>query len=51
MNIENLAIENQQTLSGDQAENSTSQQTTEIRPLPLESFKLVGGGSSVVLLG
>jgi hypothetical protein len=51
MNIENLAIENQETLSSEQSEDAVSQQTAEIRPLALESFKLVGGGSSVVLLG
>lgn len=51
MDIESLAIENQEILSSEEAEDSAPQQTAEITPLPLESFKLVGGGSSIVLLG
>ena len=50
MNIESLALENQEVPSKEQTGDS-AQQTAEITPLPPESFKLVGGGSSIVLLG
>ena len=51
MNIESLVIETQEVPSSEQAENSASQQTPGITPLPPESYKLVGGGSSIILLG
>jgi hypothetical protein len=51
MNIESLAIEDQEVPSSQQTENSAPQQTPGITLLPPESFKLVGGGSSIILLG
>lgn len=49
MNVELVAIENQEPLSTDQAEDPSRQQTAEITPLALESFKLVGGGTGIVV--
>jgi hypothetical protein len=49
MNVETLAIEDQEPLSADQAEDASRQQTAEITPLALESFKLIGGGSGIVV--
>ena len=51
MTIESLVIESQEVPSSEQAENSAPQQAPGITPLPPESFKLVGGGSSIILLG
>jgi hypothetical protein len=48
MNVENLAIESEE-LTTHQAADSASEQTSEITPLALESFRLVGGGSIIVL--
>jgi hypothetical protein len=48
MNVENLAIESEE-LTTHQAADSASEQTSEITPLALESFRFVGGGSIIVL--
>jgi hypothetical protein len=50
MNIETLANESQETLETQPALESTPEQMSEIRPLAFESFKLIGGGSSAVVL-
>ena len=49
MNLETLAIESDEMLATRQSEDCTSEQTPEITPLALESFKLVGGGAGIVL--
>ncbi len=49
MNVENLVVESEE-LTSHQDADSASEQTSEITPLALESFRLVGGGS-IVLLG
>lgn len=51
MNLETLAIESEEMLTTHQAADSASDQTPEITPMALECFKLVGGGSSIILLG
>jgi hypothetical protein len=51
MNIESLAIETQEVPSSEQVDNSAPQQTPGITPLPPESYKLIGGGGSIILLG
>jgi len=51
MNLETLAIESQDMLTTHQTAGSDSEQTGEIKPIAMECFKLVGGGSSIVLLG
>jgi len=48
MNVENLAIESEE-LTTHQAADSASEQTSEITPLAVESFRFVGGGSIIVL--
>ena len=50
MNIEKLAIENQEVPSNEQDEGSPLQ-TAEITPLPPESYHLVGGGDGIGLVG
>ena len=51
MNVESLAIENEEIPSSEHEKDSAAQQAAGITPLPPESFKLVGGGSSIILLG
>ena len=51
MNLETLAIESEELLTTHQAADFASEQAAEITPLPMESFKLIGGGSSIILLG
>jgi len=48
MNVESLAIERQETPQS-QLELAP-EQTPEILPLAFETFRLIGGGSSVVVL-
>jgi len=50
MNVESLAIEHEETLSTQPAVELASEQTLEIRPLAFETFRLIGGGSSAVVL-
>jgi len=50
MNFESLVIESQQTLSTQPDVDPTPDQESEIMPLAFESFRLIGGGSSVVVL-
>ena len=50
MNVETLAIEDQELLSSDKPDDLARRQTAEITPLPPESFSLVGGGSSIVVI-
>jgi hypothetical protein len=50
MNLESLAIESQQTLGTQPAVEPTPEQEFEITPLAFESFRLIGGGSSVVVV-
>ena len=49
MNTETRAIESEELTSTEQGELCTLQQTGDIEPLPLEAFKLVGGGGSIVV--
>lgn len=49
MNIRTLAIEDQQPVRDESAEACAADPATDITPLPLESFKLVGGGGGVVV--
>jgi hypothetical protein len=46
-----LATTSDELITTDRATESTPEQRPEIAPLTLESFGLVGGGSSIVLLG
>lgn len=50
MDADNLAIESPETLSGEKPKTLTPQQSAEITPLPLDSFKLIGGGNGIVVL-
>jgi hypothetical protein len=50
MNFKTLAIETRELPSTEETENLTCQETAEIAPLPLESFRLVGGGEGIVVL-
>ncbi len=50
MNVETLAIKDQELLSRDEADDLTRQQTAEITPLAPESYRLVGGGDGIVVL-
>jgi hypothetical protein len=49
MTQETLAIEQQEELPSPQAANPAPQQTAEITTLTFDSFKLVGGGSGIVV--
>lgn len=51
MNPNALAIENQDLLTVCEAARDNSEDTSEITPMTMDCFKLVGGGSSIVLLG
>lgn len=51
MSVDGLAIESQEVPPSEQEEDSAERQAAGIAPLPLESFKLVGGGSSIIQLG
>jgi hypothetical protein len=51
MSIENPTLEQPQTLFSEQAEQSAAEQAAEITILPLDSFKLVGGGTGITELG
>jgi hypothetical protein len=51
MNPEILAIASEEMLPTRQATEHALEPTPEITPLTVESFKLVGGGSSIILLG
>jgi hypothetical protein len=51
MNLETLAIESQELATTHQAADCALEQDSEITPIAMECFKLVGGGSSIVLLG
>jgi hypothetical protein len=48
MNIENLAIDNQETRNTQQSADSTVEPTTEITPLGFEFLRLVGGGGGAI---
>ena len=50
MDVGKLAIESPETLSGEKPKTLTPQQSAEITPLPLDSFKLIGGGTGIVVL-
>jgi hypothetical protein len=47
----NFEIENPEISSTEQVEDSETLHNAEITLLPLEYFKLVGGGDSITLLG
>jgi hypothetical protein len=49
MNIETLAIEDQQPLRIENTEACALDLATDITPLPPESFKLIGGGEGIVV--
>ncbi len=49
MNLETLAIESIEMLNEHPSADCASEQTPEITPLALESFKFVGGGEAIVL--
>jgi len=48
MNIENLAVETQEILNS-QPSDSNADPAPEIRLLPTDCFRLIGGGSSAVI--
>ena len=50
MDVQAFAIESPETLSGEKPETLTPQQSADITPLPLDSFRLVGGGDGVIVL-
>ena len=50
MNVETFAIEDQETLQSQPAVEQTPEQMPEIRPLAFETFRLIGGGSSAVVI-
>jgi len=49
MNLETLAIENQDLHITNQVADCGSDQTAQVTPMSVECFKLVGGGSSIFL--
>jgi hypothetical protein len=49
MNLETFAIESDEMLATHQAADPAWGQAPEITPLALESFKLVGGGTAILL--
>ena len=49
MNLETLSFDNQNTLTTNESAASASEQTAQITQMPTDCFKLVGGGSSIVL--
>lgn len=49
MNFETLSLDNQATLATNESDVSSSEQAPEIRQMPMDCFKLVGGGSSIFL--
>jgi hypothetical protein len=49
VNVEPLAIEDQEPLCAEPCEDRSPQPTAEITLLAPESFKLVGGGSGIVV--
>jgi hypothetical protein len=50
MNLDKLAVENQAATTTNQ-DAAGADQASEITPMALESYRLVGGGSGIVLLG
>lgn len=50
MTVECLAVENQEVLEIQPAAHCAPEQACEITPLAFETFSLIGGGSSAVLL-
>jgi hypothetical protein len=51
MNLNTLAIESQDLFTSRQGADSAADNAPEITPVEMENYKLVGGGSSIVLLG
>lgn len=51
MIFETLAAESNEIFATGQAADHELEQTMQIAPLAQESFKLIGGGSSIVVLG
>jgi len=49
MNIENLAIQDLETLNTQPCADPVADPTPEITPLPLDSFRFIGGGTGSVL--
>jgi hypothetical protein len=49
MNVETIAIENQAATTEDAT--CCSDQLCEITPMSMDCFKLVGGGSAIIVLG
>jgi hypothetical protein len=50
MNLDTIAFETQSTITTNTDAGAT-EQLSDITPMPLECFNLVGGGSGIVLLG
>ncbi len=50
MNLESLAIESQETQGTQPTVEPALESALEITPLAFETFRLIGGGSSVVVL-
>lgn len=48
MNVESLAIDNEDTLNTHKSADSVVEPNTELTPLGLEFLKLVGGGGAIV---
>lgn len=51
MNLDTIAFENQSTITTDTDAACAADQVTEITPMSIECFRLVGGGTGIVLLG
>jgi hypothetical protein len=51
MNLDTHAFESHTTVTTNQHETGAADEASEITPMSIESFGLVGGGSGIVLLG
>lgn len=51
MNLDKFAVENQATTTTNQDAVGGPDQAHEIMPMAVECYRLVGGGSGIVLLG
>jgi hypothetical protein len=51
MNLDTLAFESQATITTNTDADCAADQASEITPMPMECFSLVGGGTGIVLLG
>lgn len=51
MNLDTLAFEGQATVTTNQDTGGGADQASEIIPMSIDCFRLVGGGTGIVLLG